>query len=132
MRDIVDTRVERQRQAKLHKGSAGGKTTPYRRIPVFPNKVRFRQLSSFIPVCPTSSNFPRWAVKASYDLNAILSNAIDSDSEYEQNISNPISKTDINSDEHDSVIRLAGKFITFILFIYAVIIMMMFIFYRKL
>ena len=70
------------RQAKLHKGSAGGTTNPYRRIPVHPNKSRYHQLSSFIPACPTSSTFPQWAIK-SYDPNTIFSNTIDSDSEYE-------------------------------------------------
>ena len=118
MRDIIDTKAEQQRQAKLHKGSAGGITTPYRRIPVFPNKARFCQLSSFIPACPTSSNFPNWAVKTSYDLNTILSNAIDSDSEYEvtsQNKSNPMSGMDFGPIKNNLVIRLTGKFKTFIL-----------------
>ena len=41
MRDIIDNRVEQQRQAKLHKGSAGGITTPYQRIPVSPIKSDF-------------------------------------------------------------------------------------------
>lgn len=122
MRDIIDNRVEQQRQAKLHKGSAGGITTPYQRIPVSPNKVRFRQLSSFIPACPTSSNFPHWAIKLPYDLNAILFNANDSDSDYEatnQNISNPISGMNVDPDKNNSsVIKFAGKFKIFILFLY--------------
>jgi hypothetical protein len=112
VRDIVDAKVEQQRQAKLRKGSAGGTTTPYRRIPVSPNKSRFRQLSSFIPARPTSSNFPRWAVKTQYDLNAILSNANDSDSEYEvtsQNTPKPVSKVNVNFKN----VRFAGKFIKF-------------------
>ncbi|CAI2189082.1 2882_t:CDS:2, partial [Funneliformis geosporum] len=99
VRDIVDSKVEQQRQAKSRKGSA-----------ISPNKARFRQLSSFIPAYPTSLNFLRWAIKTSYDLNTILSNAIDSDSEYEvQNISNPTSRMNINSNERNPVIKFAEK-----------------------
>ncbi|PKK61967.1 hypothetical protein RhiirC2_791056 [Rhizophagus irregularis] len=58
-------------------------TTPNQCIPVSPNKDKFRQLVSFIPACPTSSNFPRWAIKKSYNLNTGIYNAVDSDSEYE-------------------------------------------------
>ncbi|CAB5180827.1 unnamed protein product [Rhizophagus irregularis] len=85
VRDIIDAKVkvEQQRQAKLRKGSVSGITTPNQRIPVSPNKDKFRQLVSFIPACPTSSNFPRWAIKKSYNLNTGIYNAVDSDSEYE-------------------------------------------------
>ncbi|EXX55641.1 hypothetical protein RirG_223550 [Rhizophagus irregularis DAOM 197198w] len=85
VRDIIDAKVkvEQQRQAKLHKGSVSGITTPNQHIPVSPNKDKFRQLVSFIPACPISSNFPRWAIKKSYNLNTGIYNAVDSDSEYE-------------------------------------------------
>ncbi|CAG8707165.1 15006_t:CDS:2, partial [Rhizophagus irregularis] len=77
VRDIIDAKVkvEQQRQAKLRKGSVSGITTPNQRIPVSPNKDKFRQLVSFIPACPTSSNFPRWAIKKSYNLNTGIYNA---------------------------------------------------------
>ncbi|CAB4478434.1 unnamed protein product [Rhizophagus irregularis] len=55
MRDIIDAKVkvEQQRQAKLHKGSVSGITTPNQHIP------------------------------KSYNLNTGIYNAVDSDSEYE-------------------------------------------------
>lgn len=107
MRDIIDAKVkvEQQRQAKLRKGSVSGITTPNQRIPVSPNKDKFRQLVSFIPACPTSSNFPRWAIKKSYNLNTGIYNAVDSDSEYET-INKDIAKsTQMNVDS------VTGKFI---------------------
>jgi hypothetical protein len=117
VRDIIDSKVDQQRRAKLRKGSAGGTTNPYRRIAISPNKARFRQLSSFIPAYPMSSNFPRWAIKTSYNLNTILSNAIDSDSEYEvQNMSNPTSRMNIDFDERNSAIRLTGKLFIYYLY----------------
>ncbi|GBB88211.1 hypothetical protein RclHR1_14760003 [Rhizophagus clarus] len=93
VRDIIDSKVkvEQQRQVKLRKGTVGGITTPNQRIPVSPDKNKFRQLASFIPACPTSSNFPRWAIKKSYNPNTIIYNSVDSDSENEtsnQNIAN--------------------------------------------
>ncbi|PKK72073.1 hypothetical protein RhiirC2_777625 [Rhizophagus irregularis] len=107
VRDIIDAKVkvEQQRQAKLRKGSVSGITTPNQRIPVSPNKDKFRQLVSFIPACPTSSNFPRWAIKKSYNLNTGIYNAVDSDSEYET-INKDIAKsTQMNVDS------VTGKFI---------------------
>ncbi|PKY34260.1 hypothetical protein RhiirB3_453808 [Rhizophagus irregularis] len=43
VRDIIDAKVkvEQQRQAKLHKGSVSGITTPNQHIPVSPNKINF-------------------------------------------------------------------------------------------
>ena len=73
----IKLKVEQQHQVKLCKGSAGGTMASYRCIPVSPNEAKFRQLSPFIPACPTSSNFPHWAIKISYDSNSMLSNAID-------------------------------------------------------
>ncbi|CAB5216828.1 unnamed protein product [Rhizophagus irregularis] len=63
VRDIIDAKVkvEQQRQAKLHKGSVSGITTPNQHIPVSPNKINFK----------------------SYNLNTGIYNAVDSDSEYE-------------------------------------------------
>ena len=81
---------------------------PYRRIPVSPNEAKFRQLSPFIPACPTSSNFPHWAIKISYDSNSMLSNAIDPNSEDEVITSQNISKS-MTRIEHDTVISLAGN-----------------------
>ncbi|CAB4387638.1 unnamed protein product [Rhizophagus irregularis] len=97
VRDIIDAKVkvEQQRQAKLHKGSVSGITTPNQHIPVSPNKDKFRQLVSFIPI---SSNFPRWAIKKSYNLNTGIYNEVDSDSEYES-INQDIAKsTQMNVD----------------------------------
>ncbi|CAG8717805.1 7356_t:CDS:2, partial [Funneliformis caledonium] len=68
---IIDNEIEKQCQLKLRKNSI-----------VTPNKARFHQLALFIPACPTLSNFPQWAIKL-FDINTILSNAIDSDSEPE-------------------------------------------------
>jgi len=107
VRDIIDAKAkaEQQRQLKLRKGSVGGIITPNQRIPVSPNKDQFRQLVSFIPACPTSSNFPCWAIKKSYDPNTIFYNTVDPDSEHEttnQDIANPI---EVNVD------LIAGGFI---------------------
>ena len=75
MHDIIDNKVEQQRQAKLCKGSAGEITTPYRYILLFSNKAKFCQLSSFIPAYPISSNFLYWTIKASFDLNTNATNS---------------------------------------------------------
>ncbi|CAI2177276.1 13153_t:CDS:2, partial [Funneliformis geosporum] len=86
MCDIVDSKVEQQYQAKLRKGSAGEITTPYQRITVSPNKARFRQCSSFILAYPTSLNFSL------------------------QNISNPMSRMNINSNKCNSFIKFTENF----------------------
>ena len=37
----------------------------YKRVPVTPSdEPKFSRLASFIPKCPTSSNFPQWAIKS--------------------------------------------------------------------
>ncbi|RGB25855.1 hypothetical protein C1646_771173 [Rhizophagus diaphanus] len=77
VRGIVDAKVkvEQQHQVKLRKGS----------------------------LCPTSSNFPYWAIKKSYNLNTGIYNAVDSDSEYEtinQDIAKP-TKMNVDSVTED-------------------------------
>jgi hypothetical protein len=38
---------------------------PYKRVSVIPSdQLKFSRLAPFIPKCPTSSNFPRWAIKS--------------------------------------------------------------------
>jgi len=92
---------------------------PHRRVPVSLNKARFRQLSSFIPTCPTSPNFPQWAIK-SCNLNIILSNAVDPDSEDDKVVSNSSlmsinSEINVNS-EQASLLELSGKYLLLLLF----------------
>ena len=62
------------------------------------NKARFRHLVSFIPACPTSSNFPKWAIKT-YDINALLPDAINPDSEDESERSIP----EIHKNSYDDI-----------------------------
>ncbi|CAG8746854.1 9271_t:CDS:2, partial [Funneliformis caledonium] len=74
------------------------------------NKARFYQLSSFIPACSTSPDFSQWTIKP-YNLNTILSNEVDPDSEdYSvfQDISNSrfvftTFKTNVNSKQTSSL-----------------------------
>ncbi|PKY62329.1 hypothetical protein RhiirA4_488620, partial [Rhizophagus irregularis] len=113
IRNIIDAEVECQHQSKLCKGSVGRVINSYKRITVTPsNEPKFSRLASFILKCPTSSNFPQWAIKSTSQntLNnsmfmseisneSIGSIAVNTAEIFENDLMNLLDKQDINFEQ---------------------------------